>query len=85
LLQAIFLWLWNGYYTILQWSREYENSYLYQLYLLLDDSLPFAYLTAISLDLGPIGVFWVITLAEILIAIISLIWFKKGKWKTVKV
>ncbi len=47
--------------------------------------LPFAYVTAISLGLGPIGVFWAITMAEILIALIGVIWFKKGRWKTVKV
>lgn len=47
--------------------------------------LPFAYLTGISLELGPIGVFGAITLAEVLIAIVGIIWFKKGKWKTVKV
>ncbi len=47
--------------------------------------LPFAYVMAITLDFGPVGVFWAITLAEILIAIISIIWFKKGHWKTVKV
>lgn len=47
--------------------------------------LPFAYVTAIGLDLGPIGVFWAITMAEILIALIGVIWFKKGRWKTVKV
>lgn len=47
--------------------------------------LPFAYLTAIALDFGPIGVFSSITIAEILIAIIGIIWFKKGKWKQVKV
>ncbi|MFV9550689.1 MATE family efflux transporter [Algibacter sp. PT7-4] len=40
--------------------------------------LPFAYLMAITLDFGPIGVFWAITLAEVLIAIIGIIWFKKG-------
>ena len=43
--------------------------------------LPFAYLMAITLDYGPVGVFAAITLAEILIAIIGIIWFKKGKWK----
>lgn len=43
--------------------------------------LPFAYLMAITLDYGPIGVFAAITLAEILIAVIGIIWFKKGKWK----
>ncbi|MGI9530373.1 MATE family efflux transporter [Lutimonas sp.] len=47
--------------------------------------LPFAYLVGISFDAGPIGVFWAITLAEILIAVIGVLWFRKGKWKTVKV
>jgi len=47
--------------------------------------LPFAYLMAIVLDYGPIGVFWAITLAEVLIAIIGIWFFKKGKWKTTKV
>ncbi|TDY11992.1 MATE family efflux transporter [Meridianimaribacter flavus] len=47
--------------------------------------LPFAYLTAITLDFGPIGVFASITAAEVLIAVIGIIWFKKGKWKLVKV
>ncbi|CAM1357466.1 MATE family efflux transporter [Tenacibaculum halocynthiae] len=47
--------------------------------------LPFAYLMAITFDFGPQGVFWAITLAEILIAIIGILLFKKGKWKTVKV
>ena len=47
--------------------------------------LPFAYLMAIELDFGPQGVFWAITLAEVSIAIIGIIWFRKGKWKTVQV
>jgi len=47
--------------------------------------LPFAYLMAITLDFGPIGVFAAITLAEVLIAIIGIIWFRKGKWKLVEV
>lgn len=47
--------------------------------------LPFAYLLAIVFEVGPKGVFWAITLAEVLIAIIGMIWFKKGKWKLVKV
>ncbi|WP_242086397.1 MATE family efflux transporter [Aestuariivivens sediminis] len=47
--------------------------------------LPFAYLMAMSLDFGPSGVFWAITLAEVCIAIIAIIWFKKGDWKTVVV
>lgn len=47
--------------------------------------LPFAYLIAVILDYGPIGVFWAITLAEVLIAVIGILWFKRGKWKTVNV
>lgn len=47
--------------------------------------LPFAYVMAIVLDFGPSGVFWAITLAEVLIAIIGVIWFRKGKWKSVQV
>lgn len=47
--------------------------------------LPFAYLMAISLELGPKGVFWAITAAQVLIAIVGMFLFKRGKWKTVKV
>ena len=47
--------------------------------------LPFAYVMAITLYFGPVGVFWAITLAEVLIAIMAIIWFRKGTWKTVKV
>ena len=47
--------------------------------------LPFAYAAAITFDLGPKGVFWSITLAEVLIAVIGIILFKKGHWKTMKV
>ncbi len=47
--------------------------------------LPLAYVLAIFLDLGPMGVFWAITLAEIILTVIAVIWFKKGYWKLVKV
>jgi putative MATE family efflux protein len=47
--------------------------------------LPFAYLVAITFEAGPIGVFLSITLAEVLIAVIGIWLFKKGKWKTVQV
>uniref|UniRef100_UPI00405623D5 MATE family efflux transporter n=1 Tax=Zobellia laminariae TaxID=248906 RepID=UPI00405623D5 len=47
--------------------------------------LPFAYLMAITLNLGAMGVFIAITAAEVLLAIISMIWFKKGNWKKVSV
>ena len=47
--------------------------------------LPFAYLIAISFDFGPVGVFAAITITEVIIAIVAMILFKKGKWKTVQV
>jgi len=47
--------------------------------------LPFAYIAAIYLNLGPLGVFLSITLAEVMIAVIGIYLFKKGKWKTVQV
>lgn len=47
--------------------------------------LPLAYLCAITFELGPVGVFAAITLAEVLLAVISMIWFKKGNWKKVQV
>jgi len=47
--------------------------------------LPFAYLAAIYFDLGPFGVLLAITLAEMLIALVAIVWFKKGTWKKTKV
>ncbi len=47
--------------------------------------LPFAYLMAMVFDWGAMGVFLSITFAEVLIAVIGVIWFKKGSWKKVKV
>lgn len=47
--------------------------------------LPFAYIMALKLDFGPLGVFAAITLAEVLITVLGLILFKKGKWKSVEV
>ena len=47
--------------------------------------LPFAYLMAIYFDFGPIGVFIAVTLAQVMLTIISIAWFKKGRWKSVKV
>ncbi|MEM6686691.1 MAG: MATE family efflux transporter [Bacteroidota bacterium] len=47
--------------------------------------LPFAYLMAIQFEFGPQGVFWAVTAAEVLIAIIGMLIFRRGKWKEVKV
>jgi putative MATE family efflux protein len=47
--------------------------------------IPLAYLLAKYLDLGPVGVFIAIPVAELGIAIASYILFKKGRWKTINV
>ena len=47
--------------------------------------LPFAYTLSILLDMGPVGVFFAITLAEVLLTVLALLAFKKGKWKRVEV
>ncbi|WP_318308220.1 MATE family efflux transporter [Flagellimonas crocea] len=47
--------------------------------------LPLAYISALVLGWGATGVFVAITLAEILIAVLAMVWFKKGKWKKVQV
>ena len=47
--------------------------------------LPFAYLSAITFEMGAMGVFLAITLAEVMLAVISIVWFRKGNWKKVQV
>lgn len=47
--------------------------------------IPVAYFVALQLEMGPIGVYGAITTSEILIAIVSIVLFKKGKWKTTEV
>jgi len=47
--------------------------------------LPFAYLVSIYLDWGSLGVFIAIVLAEVLLSVMAIIWFRKGRWKQTKV
>lgn len=47
--------------------------------------LPFAYVAAIVFNLGALGVFIAITLAEVLLSVIAIWWFRKGLWKKTKV
>jgi Na+-driven multidrug efflux pump len=47
--------------------------------------IPLAYVLAKVLNLGPMGVFLAISIAESAIAVAAIIVFKRGKWKTVKV
>lgn len=47
--------------------------------------IPLAYLAAVVLNWGPKGVFIAIVVTETLVTITSLILFKRGKWKLVKI
>jgi putative MATE family efflux protein len=47
--------------------------------------IPLGYLLAKTLKMGPEGVFIAIPVAETILAIVAYLWFKKGKWKLVKV
>lgn len=43
--------------------------------------IPFAYLAALEWEWGPDGVFWAITLSESLLAVMSILIFRRGNWK----
>lgn len=47
--------------------------------------LPFAYVAAVTFQLGALGVFMAITLAEVMLSVIAILWFRKGHWKKVRV
>jgi len=43
--------------------------------------IPIAYYLAITLGMGPVGIFWAITISTIIKGIAIVIWFKAGTWK----
>ena len=47
--------------------------------------IPLAFILAKHLGMGPTGVFLAITIAESLIALVGVIYFRQGRWKTVQV
>jgi putative MATE family efflux protein len=47
--------------------------------------IPFAWILAKGLDMGPTGAFIAIPVAETFIAVAAYVYFKRGKWKEVKV
>ena len=44
--------------------------------------IPLAWTLAVSLGLGPKGVFWSVAVAESVMSLISVLMFRQGKWKT---
>jgi Na+-driven multidrug efflux pump len=59
------------------WTPTVINLFVFWLW-----EIPFAYVLAIVLGLGPRGVFIAITLAFSILAVISAAVFRRGRWKT---
>jgi len=59
------------------WTPTFLNLFIFWLF-----EIPLAYLLAYYFGMGTRGVFWAITIAFSLLAIVSAILFKRGKWKT---
>jgi putative MATE family efflux protein len=47
--------------------------------------IPLAYILAITLNMGPKGVYVAIVVAESVLAVVGILIFRRGKWKTVKI
>jgi putative MATE family efflux protein len=47
--------------------------------------IPLAYVLAITMELGPTGTYLAIVIAESLLAVVSIMIFRRGKWKAVKI
>jgi putative MATE family efflux protein len=47
--------------------------------------VPLAYVLALSLGLGPVGVFWAVFAADNLSCIVGIVVFRRGRWKTRRV
>jgi len=58
------------------WTPTYLNLFIFWLF-----EIPLAYLLSYHFGLGTNGVFWAITIAFSVLAIVSAILFKRGKWK----
>ena len=58
------------------WTPTYLNFFIFWII-----EIPLAYVLAYHFGLGPNGVFWAITVSFSLLAVVSAILFKRGKWK----
>lgn len=62
------------------WTPTYMNIFVFWLF-----EIPLAYVLAYHTSLREHGVFWAVTIAFSLLAVISGVFFKRGKWKLQKV
>lgn len=58
------------------WTPTYLNFIIFWMF-----EIPLAYVLAHTLGWGPAGVFWAITLAFSMLAVVAALLFKRGKWK----
>ena len=58
------------------WTPTYLNLFVFWLF-----EIPLAYVLAYHFGLGPHGVFWAITIAFSMLAIVAALVFRKGRWK----
>ena len=58
------------------WTPTWINLFIFWIF-----EIPLAYLLAYHFGLGPHGVFWAITVAFSLLAIVAALLFRRGKWK----
>lgn len=59
------------------WTPTYINLFIFWIF-----EIPLAYFLAFHFGLGVYGVFWAITIAFSLLAVVAAILFRRGKWKT---
>ncbi len=62
------------------WTPTYLNFFIFWMF-----EIPLAYILAYQFGFGAHGVFWAITIAFSLLAVVSAILFKRGKWKEKKI
>ena len=62
------------------WTPTWINFFCFWIF-----QIPLAYLLTIYFNMGPLGVFICVPVSNTLVTIVAWVYFKKGKWKTVKV
>lgn len=59
------------------WTPTWINLFIFWIF-----EIPLAYVLAYQFGMGPHGVFWAITIAFSLLAVVAALLFRRGKWKT---
>ena len=62
------------------WTPTWVNLFGFWIF-----QIPLAYVLAVVFNMGPVGVFIAVPVAETSIAIAAYILFKRGRWKKVKI